>query len=141
MPGGGDGSYPQLVIPPGSTHCGSHFIVSGTGFEPNEHVTLIVSTSDAIYPAPANADGKFNARIPMPAELCGRALGEVRAYQPGFEQYGRPLTSTYFAPLGEPPGPPNLGNTPPSTQHPILWLHITALVALVLGASLLVTRR
>lgn len=140
VPGGGDGSYPQLVVPPDSARCGSDFTVSGTGFEPGEAVSLMVSANDTKFPAQADQDGFFTARIPMPDVLCGLALGEVRAFQPGFETYGRRLATTYFTPL-PPVGPPDLGNAPPGGTPAGWWLQMAGLVALVLGVSALVARR
>ncbi len=132
---------PAVEVAPGA-RCGGSVTVIGTGLEPNTTYPV-----DGISPeskvATTDGQGRFTTTIPIPGAFCEPGgLQAIRILQPGFEDYGSRFTvAQALFEVGAPPGPPTVGNSPPPSPAPLLWLQLAGLAMLVLGASGLAARR
>lgn len=133
---------PQLEVVSGAV-CGGLASLRGTGFAPNRSYP-VYGGSPEDKSATADAEGRLHFELEIPPESCehGSVLS-VWVIQPGFGAFGSrfAIASVLFETREAPPGPPDLGNTPPHAAPSIPWLHLAGIVALVLGVSALVARR
>jgi hypothetical protein len=67
----------SITIVPTSGPMGSHIVVSGRGFNPNETVDLVLQTSELLPPAHADAQGRFSgAVVTVPTQFFSKFIGD-----------------------------------------------------------------